>query len=280
MAKTHKTYTQEDIIGKKFGRLTPIRIVDGYRSKWLCQCDCGNLKEVYAGMLIRGQYKSCGCLENENRKSLKKRTIKHGMTETILYKKWCGIKARCYNPNYKYFNRYGGRGITMCEEWQGEHGFENFAKWAYEAGYDDSKHTFEQTIDRIDTDGNYEPSNCKWSTQTEQVGNRSNAFLIADIDGERLTSTQFDKKHGITAESFSYRRARRGKNAQQILDEWDSYVEHINGDYFSILEAADYYGVKYYVIKNWIKKGKIKADYVRNKYYIPKGQPNPNLQGK
>lgn len=280
MPKKHTNYNNLDLTGQKFYRLTPIKVVDGHFSKWLCKCDCGKYKEIYAGYLLKGQTKSCGCLERENREQLKERSMKHGMTETILYKKWCGIKARCYNPNYKYFNRYGGRGIRVCDEWLGEHGFENFAKWAYEAGYDDDKHTFEQTIDRIDTDGNYEPSNCRWSNQIEQVGNRSNAFLITDIDGEKLTSVQFDKKHGITVESFSYRRAKKGKDAQQILDEWNDYVKHISGDYLTLLEAVDYYGVEYWVIHNWVKKGKIKADYVRNKYYIPKGQPNPNLQDK
>ena len=147
-------------------------------------------------------------------------STKHGMTDTILYKKWCGMKARCFNPHYKRFDRYGGRGITMCEEWLGEHGFENFAKWAYSTGYDESKRGYQQSIDRIDIDGNYCPENCKWSDQLEQVKNRSNAILIKDIDGEELTATQFSIKHDIPPKTlFVYRRVKKGMKAKQILQE-------------------------------------------------------------
>lgn len=224
--KTHATYHDEDIIGKKFERLTPLYKIEGTRTKWHCQCDCGNTKDVYAGYLINGVFKSCGCLEKENREQLSQRAFKHGMTDTILYKKWCGMKERCFNPNYKYYKRYGGRGITMCDDWLGEHGFENFVKWSYSSGYDESKSGYEQSIDRIDTDGNYCPENCKWSNQVEQVKNRSNSVLIKDIDGEELTTVRFSIKHGIPPKNlFVYRRVKKGIETIQILKEWE---EHVN----------------------------------------------------
>lgn len=271
MSKNSFIYTGMDLSKQKFGRLQPIEIVKGHRSKWLCRCDCGTLKEVYAGVLMRGQYKSCGCLEKENRKSLGKKSMKHGMTDSILYEKWCSMKCRCYNPSYKYYDRYGGRGIKVCDDWLGENGFKNFSKWAYEAGYDDSKKGFEQTLDRIDTDGDYTPSNCQWATQVEQVKNRSNACLVTDIDGEKLTSTQFDLKHGITTESFSYRRIRKGIDAESILNEWNEYQSYMNSeDYMTTKEAEIYYGVCYATLVNWIKKGELNSKRVRNKLFIQK----------
>lgn len=275
MPNNHKSYIGINLTEKKYGRLTPMYIKEGTLTKWICKCDCGNIKEVYAGDLERGKTKSCGCLEKENLKIISKSNLKHGMTDTILYEKWCGIKNRCYNPKYKYYHRYGGRGIKMCEEWQGEHGFENFVKWAYEAGYDDNKHDFQQTIDRIDTDKDYCPSNCKWSTQLEQVRNRSNAKLIEDVDGEKITSDEFSRKHNIDKESYVYRRLKKGKTAKEILNEWDRYIQFSNGDYMSKKEASIYYNVCVATISNWINNKLIEAVYIRNQYYIPKGQPRP-----
>lgn len=280
MRDSHK-YENVDLSGQKFNRLTAIQIVPGTRTKWICKCDCGNTKEIYAGYLIRGLWKSCGCLEKENRKNLFQKTRKHGKTNTILYSKWCSMKERCFNPGYKYYGRYGGRGITVCDEWLGEHGFENFEKWAYNAGYDESKHGYEQSLDRIETDGDYCPSNCKWSNQLEQVKNRSNSFLITDIDGEKLTHYQFSLKHGIPANNlFAYRRMKKGLSAKEILDEWNEYIRFNSGDYFKADEAAKYYDVTSATIKKWIQKNLIVAFQCRKAWYIPKGQPKPVFEDR
>ena len=276
MPRVVKNYSDIDLSKFKFARLQPVKVVEGCRTKWICKCDCGNIKEVYANLLISGRRKSCGCLERESREKLVERSKKHGKTDTVIYEKWCSMKYRCYNPQYKYYNRYGGRGIKVCDEWLGEHGFENFLKWAYEAGYDDSKKTFEQTLDRINTDGDYEPSNCRWATQVEQVKNRSNACLIEDIDGEKLTSFQFDKKHGINKKGFSYRRIRKGIDAKSILDEWSEYIFFLNSnEYMTTKDAELYYGVCRATLDNWIRKGKIESKRVRNKLYI-KREPKTN----
>lgn len=280
MAKTHVNYIGVDLAGRKFNRLTALYVKEGSLTKWVCKCECGNIKEVFASSLVKGIVKSCGCLEKENLKKISKSALKHGMTETVLYGKWCSMKERCHNPNYKYYHRYGGRGIKICEEWLGEHGFENFAKWAYEAGYSDNRHDFQQTLDRIDTDGDYCPENCKWSNQLEQVRNRSNARLIEDIDGEKITSEEFSRKHSIKADKYVYRQLRKGKSAQEILDAWNEYLICTSGEYMTRKEASNYYGVSISTLEKWIKKGQINAVVSRSKYYILKGQPRPQYEEK
>lgn len=266
---------KEDLTGKRFGRLTVIeKFLSGKKgTHWRCKCECGGEKIVITYKLKAGKVSSCGCLERENRENLKKITKKHGMTNTILYGKWCSMKERCYNPNYKYFHRYGGRGIRVCNEWLGEHGFENFAKWSYESGYDESKKGYEQSIDRKDTDGNYCPENCKWSNQLEQVKNRSNSFLITDVDGEKLTHVQFSLKHGIPPKIlFAYRRMKKGLSAQEILNEWTEHVKFNSDNYYTVETASLYYNVCAETIKIWIHKGLIQAEKNRGKWYIPKDQ--------
>ena len=175
----------KDISGMKFGRLTAIRKVGttnggGRCSKsiWLCKCDCGNEKEVLRNSLVSGNTNSCGCLETEVKKTMH---LKHGMAKTRLWKIWCGMKERCNNPNNQDYPYYGGRGIKVCDEWLND--FQMFHDWAIKNGYTD-----ELTIDRIDNDSNYEPSNCRWATRKEQTRNRSitkkiSIAEIAEIDG-------------------------------------------------------------------------------------------------
>jgi hypothetical protein len=154
-----------DMTGQVFGRLTVLERAENTKrnkAQWLCQCSCGNKTIVSRTHLKRGQVKSCGCY----RVDLGKLNKTHGMKGTRLYRIWSGMKDRCLNRNSKYWDRYGGRGITVCEEWKT---FENFMEWAKQNGY--SK---KLTLDRIDNDGNYEPSNCRWATMKQQQNNRSN----------------------------------------------------------------------------------------------------------
>lgn len=154
-----------DLTGKKFGRLTVIKYYGSNkhgRALWLCQCDCGNTKIVLGNSLNSKLTLSCGCY---NKEIIKKCNSKHNMAYSKLYKVWQGMKTRCYNKNFMYYCNYGGRGITICDEWKSN--FSNFYEWSINNGYEEGL-----TIDRINNDGNYEPSNCRWVTRAEQNRNK------------------------------------------------------------------------------------------------------------
>lgn len=129
---------------------------------WMCECDCGAMLEISSSKLTSQGQISCG---NPIHK------VKHGETGTRLYRIWSGMKTRCYNPKSPHYNRYGGRGIIVCDEWKND--YTAFRDWALANGYDDTL-----TIDRKENDGNYEPSNCRWTTPKEQANNTSSCMKI------------------------------------------------------------------------------------------------------
>ena len=160
-----------DLTGQKFGRLTVVcRSADhikpcGTKSiTWLCRCECGNSVVVTRNNLRQGKTKSCGCIGKDINRTGRGR-MTHGETHTKLYRVWSQMIQRCTNPNQDKYPIYGGRGITVCKEWICS--YVAFRDWALVSGYEEGL-----TIDRIDVDGNYEPSNCRWATRSEQEANK------------------------------------------------------------------------------------------------------------
>lgn len=156
------------MIGKKYGRLTILKLDEtksGRHKYYICECECGNKKSVRLDCLKSGNTKSCGCLIHEPKGD--------GRTKEKLYHVWAGIKDRCNNPNNAKYQDYGGRGIKVYPEWNGSHDYINFKNWALNNGYRNGL-----SIDRIDVNGNYEPNNCRWTTQKVQTRNMRNNINI------------------------------------------------------------------------------------------------------
>ena len=156
----------KDLTGQKFGRLTVVERAENTpqgKARWLCKCECGGTTVATKSDLDLGKVKSCGCLRKETTAELG-RIASHNGTGTRLYRIWSSMKQRCKYEHHKCFFRYGGRGITVCNTW--EENFAAFRDWALENGYADNL-----TLDRIDVNGNYEPSNCRWVTMKTQQNN-------------------------------------------------------------------------------------------------------------
>ena len=157
-----------DLTGKRFGRLTVVRRISpvGSKVRWLCRCDCGTMKDVIAYELTSGKTRSCGCLQAESRHL---RKVPNGKG-TRLYNVWKSMKGRCYTPSCSSYKYYGARGIKVCDEWKDD--YQAFYEWAMTSGYDPDAPQGKCTIDRINVDGDYEPSNCRWVDATTQNANR------------------------------------------------------------------------------------------------------------
>lgn len=179
-------YEFKSLINQKFGRLTILEVFKKDNQIYCrCICECGNIKIAKKRNLITGNTKSCECLQKEiagkiGRKTIysainKNKTI-NNLSHTRLYRIWQKMKLRCYNPKHSKYKIYGLRGIEICEEWKNN--FLNFYDWAINNGFDINKPWYECTLDRINVNGNYEPSNCRWATAKEQGKNKRNNHLV------------------------------------------------------------------------------------------------------
>lgn len=166
-----------DLTGERFGKLIVISRAENKSSKtrWLCECDCGNRKIINSSDLVTGKTTSCGCYKREK---ILKQNITHNKSDTRLYNIWCGMKQRCdYKENNRYY-LYGGKGIKVCEEWKE---FHNFYNWSMKNGYKD-----DLSIDRIDNSKNYDPENCRWVNPKVQ-GNNTVRNILIEYKGTQKT---------------------------------------------------------------------------------------------
>lgn len=201
----------EDLSGKRFGRLVATESVGKIKKSysWRCLCDCGN-NFVTQGIRLRlGITKSCGCLKKQRGKENFDKTI-HGYAckgkLSPTWVSWQSMLSRCNNKNAKGFERYGGRGIRVCERWLK---FENFL-------LDMGERQKGKTIDRIDVNGNYEPENCRWASIMEQCNNkRSNRFLL--LNGSKITVAEASRKYGINYETLISRITQRGWSDEKAV---------------------------------------------------------------
>ncbi len=179
--------------GDRNGRLV---IVNIYRKpgRWVyeCVCDCGETVHVMAHNFKTGKTVSCGC---KRREDLGLHKPKHGYARSKVYRAWVGMKSRCYDKNFCGFHNYGGRGIRVCDRW-----LNDFSAFLEDMGEPSKR----ESLDRIDVNGNYEPKNCRWASQTTQSNNRRTNRAISAF-GKTMTEAQWCKRLGLTRGTISHR---------------------------------------------------------------------------
>lgn len=194
------------IIGKKYGKWTVIReqgttTTYDEKSGWhrtkqrvWCKCDCGTEKEVSVQAIIHGRSLSCGCIhkDNPNRKT-------HGLSHSVEHNTWTTIRNRCYNKNEPSYKYYGAKGIVMCDEWK-----DNFMQFFIDMG---KRPADKQSIDRIDSKGNYCKENCRWATQKEQNNNKKSNVLVT-YNGKTQNIAQWAEETGLSYNTLYFRLVR------------------------------------------------------------------------
>ena len=190
--------------GQRFGRLTVLERCGTTKwgsCIWKCKCDCGNIVEVPGINLRDGRTNSCGCLRKEMMRDKHmvhgKSRHRNGQKTHPIYNTWMGMKARCFNPNSERYLSYGGRGITVCDEWKDD--FQSFYEWSISNGWSEGL-----TLDRINNNGGYSPNNCRWTNMTVQNNNKRNVRIIT-YNGKSQTITEWSKELGISKSLLYYR---------------------------------------------------------------------------
>jgi hypothetical protein len=171
-----------DLTAQKFGRWM-VTGPDAFKAgamHWHCRCDCGTERVVNGAHLRNGKTTSCGCYKAEAK-------VTHGLSGHPMYRTWAGVLSRCRDPKNAWYHRYGGRGITVCERWL------DFANFFADIG----ERPEGMTLDRIDNDGNYEPSNVRWATHKQQAETATRGFRTILVNGEALTITEWSRRLGV-----------------------------------------------------------------------------------
>lgn len=204
----------KDLSGMKFGRWTVVNEAEPIITKsnrriryWHCICDCGTKRNVRENSLIQGKSMSCGCYHSDIMKVVGNYNTIHGMSNSRLYRIFNHMHNRCYNENDIRYNRYGGRGIYVADEW---HKFENFMRWALSNGYKD-----DLSIDRIDPNGNYCPENCRWAAKSTQSNNKTNNRFYT-FNNEIHTIAEWAKVFNIPYKKL-WKRLNSGWNIERAL---------------------------------------------------------------
>lgn len=176
-----------DITGNTYGEWKVLEFVPAEKkgSRWLCECSCGNQRVVYSGHLKNGASKSCGCKMPKGESHVR---YKHGMSETPEFKIWLQMHTRCYNPNAKGWEHYGGKGVYVCDRWK-----EDFTAFYADMGPRPSPN---HSIDRYDIDRGYEPGNCRWATDKEQARNTSRTKWVT-YEGKRMSLAEACELSGM-----------------------------------------------------------------------------------
>lgn len=249
---------KEDITNRRFGRLIAIKRTSKIKTGgefWLCQCDCGNIKEIRRQDLTRKPIgtQSCGCLAKEIKT---KRFTKHGLAHSQLFKVWDGMKYRT-NPNAKMKNRhYKENHITVCDEWRND--FQAFYDWAMESGYKEERLSNGRnrwTIDRIDNTKGYSPDNCRWVDMKIQSNNRSSNIFIT-YNGETKTLAQWSEELGIKADTIASRMKRGYSFERAIKEPIDKLVRYeYKGKFLTRAEMSAISGLPISCIQNRLQKG-------------------------
>lgn len=201
-------YDSAEWIGKKYNMLTviePVHVVLNNGNKqwyWRTQCECGKVSILRPSSVINGRQKSCGCY----RKTGKQVPCIHNESHTRLHNIWCSMNNRC-NPAHKHSERYGKRGICICDEW---HDYTKFAEWARANGYSDGL-----TIERVDVNGNYEPGNCKWIPLEAQARNRRTTRWV-DYQGEKMSLAEAAQRAGLPYKQVHFR-LKKGWTVEEAL---------------------------------------------------------------
>lgn len=218
-SKCHKHFNQvkfdERYMGmkKNFLKVVGVARTEKSRKMFVCECDCGNTKLIEPAIWEQGIVKSCGCKHDELLST-------HGLSKERLYRIWSGMNQRCYNHNHTHYKHYGGRGISICPEWLGIDGLKNFIKWSKNNGYQD-----DLTIDRINVNGNYEPSNCRWADWETQANNRRpmskdrkpRKLKTLTLDGQTKPIREWYVFYNTSEPAVRYRMKKLGMTLEQAL---------------------------------------------------------------